>query len=58
MTGMCGVGALRLERPPSDTEHTREHEPCPVCGHRALDHRACKVICSHCRTIVQSCADL
>jgi hypothetical protein len=32
-------------------------EPCPVCHVVALVEVKCKVVCTNCRTIVQSCAD-
>jgi hypothetical protein len=30
----------------------------PVCGMATLQEIRCKVVCTNCRTIVQSCADL
>lgn len=31
---------------------------CPICGMAAMVERRCKIVCRHCRTILQSCADL
>ena len=31
---------------------------CDICGSPDVQHSKCKVICRHCGTILQSCADL
>ncbi len=31
---------------------------CDICGSPDVQHVKCKVICRHCGTILQSCADL
>jgi hypothetical protein len=33
-------------------------DPCVICGSDRVVERRCKVICLHCGTILQSCADL
>jgi hypothetical protein len=33
-------------------------ELCEVCGAPALIWRSCKLVCTNCRSIVKSCADL
>jgi uncharacterized membrane protein len=33
-------------------------DSCDVCGSPELAEIRCKVICTNCRTILQSCADL
>jgi hypothetical protein len=43
---------------PSDGAIAGDGETCPICGMVAVVERRCKVVCTHCRTILQSCADL
>jgi len=33
-------------------------DSCPVCGSTDVLEIKCKVVCRHCGTILQSCADL
>ena len=33
-------------------------ESCEICGSQRLTWRSCKLICSNCRSILKSCADL
>ncbi|MBX3174313.1 MAG: hypothetical protein KF709_07860 [Gemmatimonadaceae bacterium] len=43
--------------PPTDEVPTTD-ETCDHCGSRTLVWRKCKLICSDCRQINKSCADL
>jgi hypothetical protein len=42
----------------ADVTNRSLSDECPVCGQPALVEVRCKVICTNCRTIVKSCADL
>jgi hypothetical protein len=43
-----------MERPVTDSVQTE----CDYCGSSALEWRKCKLICTDCRQINKSCADL
>jgi hypothetical protein len=45
-------------RPQTPADARRGPELCVMCGVPAVVERRCKVICTHCGTILQSCADL
>src|SRR6476469_1665776 len=51
----------RTDRPTSsqdDQPSKPQPESCDVCGSQRLIWRNCKLICTNCRTILKSCADL
>jgi len=58
---------VHADRPPVDQEKLARSkvsppqpavELCDVCGSDQVVWRSCKLICSTCRTILKSCADL
>ena len=57
-----GEGCLHI---PADdgmivTDYATAPEPdnlCPNCGFDSLVERGCKVICGHCRGLIQSCSE-
>jgi hypothetical protein len=50
------AGNTAAELPASDVMDMVEH--CDYCGSAKLEWRKCKLICTNCRQINKSCADL
>jgi len=51
----------RTNRPPTPQDDERagpQSELCDVCGSDRLIWRSCKLICTNCRSMLKSCADL
>lgn len=46
------------KEPGRSTGDEAHGESCEICGSQRLTWRSCKLICSNCRSILKSCADL
>jgi len=57
----CHVAPFVRSARPTTEEPPREQataEQCDYCGSSTLEWRKCKLICTNCRQINKSCADL
>jgi hypothetical protein len=57
----CHVAPFVRSPAPATEEPPRERvaaEQCDYCGSTTLEWRKCKLICTNCRQINKSCADL
>lgn len=47
-----------IDATPAQTDTVQIAESCDYCGSAKLEWRKCKLICTDCRQINKSCADL